>query len=242
MSEPTAHTLQIAEVVAADTKRQMLYRTVSSDLAVIRQTFESLDADLTRLQRWPEISAWLDGLDKPPLIVDCGAYIGSTALYFHMQYPKAKIVALEPDPGNYELLVRNTDDTGIYTIPCGVGGENGSGHIERDDTHWSRSRLILGDGPITLLRINDIYSVHNDSRPFIVKVDIEGGELQLFSSNIEWVSRTPIIMMEPHDWLFPKQQTSKPFLQALSWDRPRDLIISGEYLISIAHDLNCRAA
>lgn len=45
---------------------------------------------------------------SPKVIVDAGANIGLSALYFSNQYPASKIYALEPFKENYDLLVKNT--------------------------------------------------------------------------------------------------------------------------------------
>ena len=41
-------------------------------------------------------------------ILDCGANIGITALYFAWRYPNARIFCIEPDNHNFELLKRNS--------------------------------------------------------------------------------------------------------------------------------------
>lgn len=42
-----------------------------------------------------------------PVIIDCGANIGLTAIYFKDKYPNAKITCLEPVPQTYKLLKKN---------------------------------------------------------------------------------------------------------------------------------------
>ena len=42
-----------------------------------------------------------------PLIVDLGANIGMSALYFACRYPKAKIYAIEPNNANFSMLKMN---------------------------------------------------------------------------------------------------------------------------------------
>jgi hypothetical protein len=41
-------------------------------------------------------------------IVDCGANIGMTSLYFSQRYPNSRIFAIEPEPTNFKLLKQNT--------------------------------------------------------------------------------------------------------------------------------------
>ena len=44
----------------------------------------------------------------PRVIIDAGANIGVASIYFANRYPEAKIFAIEPEPANYALLVKNT--------------------------------------------------------------------------------------------------------------------------------------
>ena len=45
---------------------------------------------------------------KPKLIIDGGAYVGYSSLYFSLKYPQAIIIAVEPDNSNFEMLEKNT--------------------------------------------------------------------------------------------------------------------------------------
>ncbi|MBF0183459.1 MAG: FkbM family methyltransferase, partial [Magnetococcales bacterium] len=48
-------------------------------------------------------------LAKPPqVIIDAGANIGFSAIFFAQCYPEARILALEPAAANFALLERNT--------------------------------------------------------------------------------------------------------------------------------------
>ena len=68
--------------------------------------------------------------------------------------------------------------------------------------------------------------------PFIVKVDIEGSESDLFSESTEWVDDVPILIVELHDWLMPKQGLSRSFLQCIA-HRDRDFVCFEENVFSI---------
>jgi len=54
-----------------------------------------------------------------PYILDCGANIGLSVIYFKQQWPKAKIVAFEPDPKNFDHLTKNIESfqlTDVTTV------------------------------------------------------------------------------------------------------------------------------
>ena len=71
--------------------------------------------------------------------------------------------------------------------------------------------------------------------PFIVKVDIEGFEQDLFGSNLDWIDRSAAIFIEPHDWMFPDQSTSKSFQRAMG-ERRFAIYVSGENLLYVNRD------
>ncbi len=102
--------------------------------------------------------------------------------------------------------------------------------------------MPLGDGEadigsVPCLMINDLYDAYaSDNFPFIVKVDIEGAERDLFAEATEWVAKTPVVIVELHDWLLPKQGVARPFLKCIS-NLNRDFVQLGDNIFSISNDL-----
>ena len=78
---------------------------------------------------------------------------------------------------------------------------------------------------------------NNNYVPLLIKVDIEGFEKNLFEKNLQWMDLFDVIIIEIHDWMIPSQSNSSNLVLALSESIKRgikrDLIISGENLISI---------
>lgn len=56
-----------------------------------------------------------------PIIVDAGANVGLSALYFHDLYPDAKILSIAPEEQNFHELERRADP---LTIPMKAGLTN----------------------------------------------------------------------------------------------------------------------
>ena len=75
---------------------------------------------------------------------------------------------------------------------------------------------------------------NKDLLPFIVKIDIEGFEKDLFSANTEWVERFKLLIIETHDWMFPTQANSNNFLKVIS-KHNRDFVHKGENIFSISN-------
>ena len=73
-------------------------------------------------------------------------------------------------------------------------------------------------------------------RPLICKIDIEGGEKDLFCANLSWMGQFPLIIIELHDWLLPGTSNSKHFLSAIS-KRNFDVVSRNENIFCFNNDL-----
>ena len=60
-------------------------------------------------------------LGTPLFIVDAGAHIGLAAVFFASKYPKATVIAIEPEPSNFGVLLRNVENyNNIKPIQAGL--------------------------------------------------------------------------------------------------------------------------
>ena len=225
--------------------RPFRLRPDSSDEKVVRQIFQNSDYNFGRLKRGPGLNAFYERLaasDKTPLIVDAGANIGASPLYFSYSFPKARVVAIEPEKENFELLSANTQGLPVECVRAALASKPGT--IELADAgmgSWAFRAASLGasktiNQSVECVTINDIYAAHPSCAPFIAKIDIEGGEHDLFSANTEWVAKTPLIIIELHDWLLTGTANSRPFLQCIS-GYDRDFVHIGENIFSIDNAL-----
>lgn len=115
-----------------------------------------------------------------PTIIDCGANIGLSVIYFKSQYPNAVIHAFEPDPEVFERLVENIAANGfkdVFAYKEAIWIEDGEldfqtdgswgGHVIVDRTfHTSvtvKTRQLRGllDKPVAFLKI-DIEGAESD--------------------------------------------------------------------------------
>jgi FkbM family methyltransferase len=225
--------------------RTFHYRAGTSDEGVIGQIFRTVDYDLSRLRRMPDLTRYLaEGAasGRRPLVIDAGANIGASPVYFASAFPGARVVAIEPDDDNFELLKKNIEGLDVVSIHGAVASASGRARLTDPGAgHWGfrAERTAETDGPmVACVSVNDLYVQHmGDAFPFVVKIDIEGAEGEVFSANTEWVARTPVVIVELHDWLLPKQGTSQSFLRCIS-ALDRDFIHIGENIFSIANDLS----
>lgn len=242
--EPNA--FDILEVRIGALARDFLFRARSSDTGVIGQIFIDQSYDMGMLRRCDEIVDFVEqsrGGGKKPLIVDAGANIGASAVYFAGQCPDALVVAIEPEMGNFEILVANTKGLNVLPMRAALADRHDKVRIvDPGEGHWGYRTVSAsdssGDDTVDCITLDEIYDrFDKEYFPLIVKIDVEGGERDIFSRKTEWVERTPIIIVELHDWLLPKHQCALPFLRCIA-KQNRDFVHIGEDIFSISNDLD----
>ena len=166
---------------------------------------------------------------RTPVIVDAGAYVGASALWFRSKFPRAHIVAMEPDPDSFRLLDRNLGALERTTAVQGaVGAEAGEVRMVPSTGSWA-NQVERSDGGIRVVTMNEAFAMVPNGEPLIAKINIEGFEEDVFSANLEWLDRISLLYIEPHDWLYPGKHTSRTFQKALG-DRDFHLFIVGPHL------------
>ena len=236
------------KIAIGNASRPFYFRSNPVDAEVLRQIFINKHYDLRSHRRFPQLAAFAEiqqAKGLRPLIIDAGANIGASAIYFSIGFPKGLVVAIEPELENFALLTRNVSGLNIVPFYGAVASCPGMATVVDPGLgQWAyRTKPADAADPlantIEQITINQIYeSFHSNYFPFIAKIDIEGAEKELFSGNTEWVDRTPLIVIELHDRFFSKEdRISESFLSCVSKLR-RDLYSDGELTFSIAKDFS----
>jgi len=212
------------------------------DLKIVQDIFSREDYGLWRLKRYDELVNKYQSIvhsGKVPLIIDLGANCGLAALYFALQYPASRIIGLEPDVSNYQKAKENCKHhSNVSFINAGISSKDGKGSIvNSQDENWSFMTEMSDDGNVQMISMKTLLTNPEikDTVPFIVKIDIEGFEKDLFSANTEWVNQFELLVMEMHDWMLPKTANSNNFLRCIS-QYNRDFLYIGENVFSIKND------
>jgi methyltransferase, FkbM family len=213
-------------------------RPYDSDMSVLRQVFVENHYDLNKLVQMTRIrSAYASMLraGRCPVIIDAGANIGASSIYFAKMFPDAKIVAVEPDPQNAEICRRNCESVGnITVVEAAIGATPGKVKLNRPGkTAWA-VRTERGEGAdIRVVTVDELLDEASlGGNLFIIKIDIEGFENDLFSSDTSWLSEATVVIIELHDWMLPGQYSSLPFQRAML-SLNSEVLISGENLIFV---------
>ena len=147
-----------------------------------------------------------------PLIIDIGSHVGLSVLYFKSLYPDAKIIAFEPDPESYSLLLENieaNDLSSVEAIDAAVRSFTGTTdlYVGEEEDWRSNSRLASRswDGSTKLknrVSVNCIKlsSFLKDIEVIdLVKIDVEGFEKELLGELSRSSAVLHNLIVEVHD-------------------------------------------
>jgi FkbM family methyltransferase len=223
-------------------KRAFRHRGTRADQGVVAQIFKAQDYAFGRLRRGPELQGVYDaivGSGRSPLVLDAGANIGASVVYFALVFPQAHIVALEPAADNFELLEANASGLDVDARRAAIGSTPGvTTLVDPGEGAWGYRTVAGAEGervPVVGASALVAEKLAQGYEPFVAKIDIEGGEAELFSRDTDWVERFPLLIIELHDWLLPRGRTSHAFLRCIA-ALDRDFVQLGENVFSIANE------
>ena len=177
------------------------------------------------------------------LIIDAGANIGDESIRFRYFHPDATIVAIEPDPGNFRLLEKNTEsDSNTVTLLKGLWSRECTLKLIPGISNeaFSVSEVSDGTGDLEAISIDAILALPSiRARGFteidILKLDIEGAEYEIFSRNYEsWIHQIKVLIVERPD--NDRPGTTMTMFRALS-SQGFNTYTCGENIVLIRDDL-----
>lgn len=136
---------------------------------------------------------------KDPLIIDCGANIGLSAIYFKKLYPAARIIAFEPDETIFRLLKKNVLSQNMIDIEL---HQKAVWILNGDLTFFSQGGLsghIVGEQggntiQVPCIRLRDYLNQPID----FLKIDIEGAEYEVLKDVKDLLIHVKYLFVEYH--------------------------------------------
>ena len=143
-------------------------------------------------------------------IIDAGANVGYTSLYFLSAFRRASLIAIEPDTANYKMLESNLrccqSPSSVETLQAALLSRPGiSVTIDRqggDKKDWSFSVTpTLTSTGVSSITVGELLVRSGWEQIDILKIDIEGSEADVFSeqADLSYLQRTRLVMVEIHD-------------------------------------------
>jgi len=140
------------------------------------------------------------------LIVDAGANIGTSSIWFASRYPQTTVVALEPEQENFDLLVQNTAHLeNVIPLRAALWSQETQLPLQDRQTGQWGYTLVAGEQAQPMDQLIECTTIPALLKQFdheeidILKVDIEGGEKDLFEHSQDWIGSVRVVTAELHD-------------------------------------------
>lgn len=218
-------------------------RANRSDYSIFWQSIVRKQYDLPKFHQTNELMRRADGMraaGQVPLILDCGGNIGLSVRSFGKDYPDARIIVVEPDNNNLRVLRENVASLGDRVTVVQGGVASRSGHCRVVGQERGSAGLMTqycdadAAGAIRTWPIDDLLAMVPGGQPWIVKLDIEGAQDDLFSANTDWVAKADCIILELDDWIMPWSGSTVNFFRTMSQHR-FDYLLDGELIVCYRH-------
>jgi FkbM family methyltransferase len=158
------------------------------------------------------------GQQDAPLIVDCGANVGHSVLYFKDQYPNARVEAYEPDPSIFDILKFNVNAFNLSDVAlhdAAVWTRDGSVDFQIEGGFSGRIPMPDDDENLIQVEAVSLESILAERNVDLLKLDVEGAENDLIPACANVLHQVEHVFIEYHSHTDTPQQLHK-LLEILS--------------------------
>lgn len=134
------------------------------------------------------------------VIVDIGANIGYYTVLFADKVGKSgKVIAIEPDPINFEILQKNIKENKLFNVvavQAAVGSQTGELKLYKSKENFGDHKLYGGDKgeKVKVIKLDEFLK---DQKINLIKVDTQGWEPEVFAGAKKTIEKDlPIIFFE----------------------------------------------
>lgn len=192
-------------------KEPILLRGHTSDIKAFRQIF---------VRQEYRIDNYVPSDFDPKVIIDGGGNIGLASVYFKNKYKNAKIISIEPNQDNFEILQQNIKNyTDVIGVKSAIWDKSTYLKIKNNGSEkWSfvvHEATESEENSFLAVSILDIMKKYELDKIDILKLDVESAEKEIFSASNcdEWLEKTHILIIELHDYI--REGTAKAVFNAV---------------------------
>lgn len=146
---------------------------------------------------------------EKPRILDLGANIGLSVIWFKENFPKSEILAIEADPNIYQYLMDNTSGLdGVSIKNIAAWDEDGELSFYSEGADGGRIEQAAELSPTKTVKVAsvDIRRILKENGPFdFIKMDIEGAEARVLPACRGYLQETRYVFCEYHSTESEKQ-------------------------------------
>lgn len=174
-------------------KNIRLYIRDEADQSVMREIF--------KFREYKSVEEIIKNAKYP--ILDIGAHAGFFSIYVNALNPDIKILALEPEENNLEFLAKNLDlnkTKNINIIPKALANKTGIRKLKITQDNHNHVLDQSGEKKVQAVSLKDLLNQNKLSKISLIKLDIEGGEYEIFESiKSDTLKKLENIILEYHN-------------------------------------------
>ena len=178
---------------------------------------------------------------KPSVIFDCGANIGFVTHKFSTKFPAATIYAFEPNPSVFQKLAKHyAEKNKIVCINSGIGSDSGkmtfyvnrnsgtSSFLPPTDFHMNNiASHTVTPTEVDIVKIDDVMKTHRIDHIDVLKLDIEGFEIEAMKGISNLKHKISLIFAEVN--LIPTYQGQPLIDEVIAYARSQGFHILNLY-------------
>ena len=161
----------------------VFYRPATSDPLAIYQVL---------LRQRGKAEYYLPRALQPEVILDIGSNIGASILFFHEQFPMARIYGFEPHPETFQVLQKNVGALpSVEVFNYGLGAADSNVSVPFDGADFSRfmskDKSAEWSGPLSptscqLKHAGEVMKNLGLTKIDLIKIDCEGAESDVLTA------------------------------------------------------------
>lgn len=166
-------------------------------------------------------------------IFDVGANIGLASRVLGERFPNAHFICIEPDKDNFRILSENTKYLHEATL---LNAAIWSHNTQLTIKGSGASSFFISEesgGNVEGVSISSLVEKYAIEHIDLMKIDIEGAEIELFASSSAWIDKVGILIIELHDRF---RAGCRQALERAIAHRPYEIKESGESTIIYFND------
>jgi len=185
-------------------------KPISSQIEKFKVSFQNqLEFHTLKREIFGQECYYFESDSLQPKILDIGAHIGLSCLYFKKLYPGAQITCLEPIPSSFALLEQNIFENCLTDVICqrlalSTSPKPLTLHIDPESSHWYSSASIRPGAwngqqktqatqvPATTLKQLIIQPID------LLKLDVEGAEQAILENSQSILPKIKQLLIEFH--------------------------------------------
>lgn len=148
---------------------------------------------------------------KNPLIIDCGANVGMSVVYFKKLFPNARIIAFEPDKKIFDYLKYNVESfefKNVQLINKGLWKEQTTLKFFSEGADGGRVAIKNDTNNLIEIETVKLSNYLKDNEVDFLKIDIEGAETEVLIECQNELKNVKNLFIEYHSFSDSKQSLS----------------------------------